>query len=60
MIMTYGWCDGKFVLLVQEKVDGAIVARISMKPDEAALVAITIKARPTPLPYIYYDHEQIV
>lgn len=36
--MSFGWDHGKFVLLVQDY-DDSLIARISMKPDEAALVA---------------------
>lgn len=60
MIMTYGWQDNKFVLLVQEQKDGVIIARISMKHDEARLVSKSIEQFPPMRPQVYENHEQIV
>lgn len=57
--MTYGWCDGKYVLLVQKEKDGAIISRISMKPDEALNVSRSIRGSIYAKPLVYKNHEQI-
>lgn len=56
--MTYGWDHGKFVLLVQG-LDDSLLARVSMKPDEASKVAAIIARPEDQRVFVYLDHEQI-
>lgn len=57
--MKYGWDHGKFVQLVMD--ENRLIARISMKEDEAQHVAHIIKRGlpDTGTVYEYKNHEQI-
>lgn len=56
--MFFGWCDNKFVLLVQD--EGKLIARISMKKHEVLLVRDSMNRPEDLTTNCFYDHEQIV
>lgn len=58
MKMFFGWCDNKFVLLVQD--EGKLIARISMKKHEVLLVRDSMNRPEDLTTNCFYDHEQIV
>lgn len=60
--MFFGWQDKKYVLLVQNERDGTLIARISMKSEEAEIVAesIMIDSIDSNKCHQYKEHEQIV